>query len=438
VDQDEKKARIETMPERHFVGELKSDQDKISVSFFAGSSPDGEIGIRFEPFPRTTEALAMEQRWSKPSVKPALYTLTGSSKDGAQFESTEVLFKSFGYKWTTDTGHVYLPSPLYQRCSFRVPLAEPSKHPVVRLLVKGFESFEALSAACPLGQVFMSGASQLDDPDRITGLIEIRADNIPDDVKAWIAAAEKLAWHIRSIMSFAAGVTLLTPLTEVIDGAVVIVLCRSQVRQIRSTMRNFDKLNLRPIFEAAVQSHFNPAIAMDGISMAIEWMTQESTHHEVRLFSAMTALEHLINIHLCKDDKQIMTKGKFAKLRKQLCTTLTGMRDQENETALDEIETKLAELNRRSLRRKLNILLRTWAVPLEGIDGTRMNDAIEARNQVFHTGSHQGQDLWPHVSVIRELMVRIILTALRFEGQYATYLDGARYEQFPPAPNATL
>lgn len=436
MDKDNKEASIETIPERHFDGELKDDHGKTAVSFFAGSGPDGEIGIRFKPFPGSPEVLAMQQRWGKPSVKPDLYTLTGSSEDGAQFESTEVLFKSFGFRWSTDTGRIYRPSPLYQRCSFRLPLTEPATHPIVRIWTKGFESFEALSAACPLGQVYMTGAQQLDNPDRITGVIEIKADNAPADVETWIANAEKLAWHIRSIMSFAAGVTLRAPLTEVINGAMTIVSCRSQARQNPATMRNFDTLHLQPIFDAAVKSHFDPAIAMDGIGMAIEWIMQETTYNEVRLISAMTALEYLISIHLSKDDKLVMTNEKFAALRKQLCTLLTAARNEESATALDEIGTKLVELNRRSLRQKLKILLRRWAVPLEGIDETRLRGAIEARNQVVHTGSHDGKNLWPHVSVIRELVVRIILSALHFEGQYATYLDGARYVQFPPSAAA--
>lgn len=377
----------------------------------------------------------MERRWSEIRVKGELYSLSGVASDGATFESTEVLFKSFGHHFDQNLGHTYSPSALYQRCSFRLPLAEPTERPVVRLWIKGFESFDVLHAPCPLGAISMSGAGQLHDPDRITGVVEIKTDEVPDDNEAWIAAAERAAWHIRSIMSFAAAVTLRAPLTEVMNGATTLVSCRSQVRQIRSTMRNFDKLNLQPIFDTAVQSHFEPTAEMEGIGMAIEWIAQESTYNEIRLFSAMTALEHLINLHLSDTDKQVVAKEKFASLRQSLLKTLKSMRDEECADAFDELESKLGDLNRRSLRRKLDILMKRWAVPLEGIGETRLRDAVYARNRVVHTGQHHDKSLWPHVTVIRELIVRIILTALRFKGQYATYLDGARYVEFPPSGN---
>jgi hypothetical protein len=433
VDENEKESSAHIVAERRFVGELTDGQDRIAVSFVAGAGQDGEVGIRLEPIPRSAEVFAMERRWGEIRVKGELYSLSGVAADGATFESTEVLFKSFGHHFDQDTSHTYRPSALYQRCAFRLPLAEPAEHPVLRLWIKGFESFDVLQAPCPLGVISMSGAGQLDDPDRIAGVIEIKGDKAPDDVETWLAAAENLAWHIRSIMSFAAAVTLRAPLSEVIHGATTIVSCRSQVRQIRSTMRNFDKLNLQPIFDAAVQSHFEPTAELDGIGMAIEWIAQESTYNEIRLFSAMTALEHLINLHLSEADKQVMVKERFSDLRQNLLKTLESMRNEENSDAFDEIESKLGDINRRSLRRKLDILIKKWAVPLEGIGETRLRDAVYARNRVVHTGQHHDESLWPHVTVIRELMVRIILTALRFKGQYATYLDGARYVEFPPS-----
>jgi hypothetical protein len=197
-------------------------------------------------------------------------------------------------------------------------------------------------------------------------------------------------------------------------------------------MQNFPSLNLQPIFEAAVRRHFDNAPELESIGMAIEWMAQESTYNEIRLFSAVTALEHLIDTHLDDQDKLVLPKMLYSPMRQALSAALKALRNDENGTAIDELEAKLGELNRRSLRRKLDILAKRWNVPLDGIEPNRLRDAVQSRNRVVHTGDHRDASLWEPVTIMRELMVRIILTVLKFEGQYATYLDGARFVEFPP------
>jgi len=189
---------------------------------------------------------------------------------------------------------------------------------------------------------------------------------------------------------------------------------------------------LQPIFDAAIRSDIDSPPEMEGIGMAIEWMAQESAYNEIRPLSAMTALEHLIDTHLCEDDKKVMPSNAFSPIRLALSAALRAASTVNNQTELDEIERKLADLNRRSLSRKLDVLVKRWGVPLEDIGWKRVRDAVQARNRVVHTGDHRDASLWPQVAVMRELMVRVILTALRFEGRYVTYFDGARHTSFPP------
>jgi len=58
----------------------------------------------------------------------------------------------------------------------------------------------------------------------------------------------------------------------------------------------------------------------------------------------------------------------------------------------------------------------------------QINHAIRVRNLVVHTGRHpsvdEGPDLWDHMTVIRELVVRFVLTAFGYRGQYTSHMGG--------------
>lgn len=430
-ERDEKRA-TGAFSERRFVGQLAGKHGEIAVTFFAKAGPDGEVELRFDQIPRSPAVAALEESWSKEHQGFEMLSLTGAAEDGTVFESAEVLFTSLGHRWEKETGHTYQPTAKYRRATLRFSLLEQSEHPIFRMWVKGFECFPEVRTNCSLGEVVAWGVARLTDPDVITGGIEIRATNAPPDPDAWLAAAEKLGWHIRSVLSFAASVTLRAPLTDAIQGTTSVVSCRSQVRQIRPQLQTFTSLHLQPIFEAAVSSHFDPHPDVKGLGMAIEWMAQESTYNEVRLFSAMTALEHLLDANLSDEDKYVFSAKDFGPVAEALANALGALDGQAADPRLGEIQPRLGDLRRRSLRRKLWILLERWAVPIADIGEKRIKATLQARNRVVHTGEHHDSSLWPHVSVIRELVVRIILTALQFEGEYASYLDGARRVQFPP------
>ena len=99
-----------------------------------------------------------------------------------------------------------------------------------------------------------------------------------------------------------------------------------------------------------------------------------------------------------------------------------------------DISAKLVELNRRSLKKKLRILVNRLRVPIADIDGG-IGKAIRARDQIVHKGQygdtadHQTA-LWSHVCVIRELLTRILLAEIDYEGRYISYLGDSHFAQF--------
>ena len=167
----------------------------------------------------------------------------------------------------------------------------------------------------------------------------------------------------------------------------------------------------------------------------------EATYKEVSLVNAMTALENLVASNLGVNDKLIQPKKEFKILRKILKQRIeTWSTDEANiaDGIVGELDEKLAELNRRSLLNNLMILTQRWSVPLDGIGESKINAAKKARDFIVHQGhsSNDGKavndDLWEHVTVIREIVVRFLLTAIGYRGGYFSYIGGCHDAQFPP------
>ena len=97
---------------------------------------------------------------------------------------------------------------------------------------------------------------------------------------------------------------------------------------------------------------------------------------------------------------------------------------------------KLRELNRRSFREKLDDLLASQPFPTDDFPADWLKDAIEARNVIVHTGISpdvpaSDPSLLDHVVRVRELVNRLILAAIGFEGQYQSWLHHCADLRFP-------
>jgi hypothetical protein len=292
----------------------------------------------------------------------------------------------------------------------------------------------------------MDGESSINDPDSITGYIAVQSNNVPANLVSWHAEAGKLLEHVRQVMSFASATMLLRPILEFYAGNDLKVVALSQSRQASAPFRTFHYLNQQPVFDAAVTSFFSPPFEVKNLFFAIEWFAMESTHNEIRLVNAMTALENLVASNLSNNDKFIRPEKEFEKTRKTLRAVIRQCIGKwppadanEADKIVPELNEKLADLNRRSIRQKLNILIEHWSVPLDGISEDKIKAAINARNHIVHRGHYydDGKEesndaLWEHTLVVREIIVRFLLAAIGYCGMYISYFGGYHNAQFPP------
>jgi hypothetical protein len=205
------------------------------------------------------------------------------------------------------------------------------------------------------------------------------------------------------------------------------------------------------IFTSAVRSYFSPPIAVRRLFFAMEWFAMEGSYNEIRLVNAMTALETLIDSNVEPGEAMIMPRVQFERTRRVLLSVIKACLSKWSPEMADdasrELNEKLADLNRRSLLRKLELLAARWKVPLDGIDPASLRAAKQARDKVVHRGQYYEDaketdaDLWTHVTIIREVAVRFLFTAIGYDGRYISHVGGYHDAVFPPAvksPERTL
>ncbi len=431
-----------------FSGLLQANGSEITLSFSARIDQAGEVEFDFVPLALSNDTRFIMDNWRSEGSKVRCYSLYGKSEDGFEFKTDDLYFNSLGPISSKETGSFMCLKGGCSSAKFYRKLSEPISKPIIRLYVKGFQNFRQLKSNCLLGTVTMDGKRAIDEPDTITGYIEVLPVTEPANLSEWRSESDKLLEHLRQVMSFASASVLQAPITKYFSGNNLEIVALSQVRQKSAPMRTIHFLNQQPVFDSAVMSFFNPPIKIKNLFFAIEWFAMDSTYNEVRLINAMTVLENILASNLDDKETLIQPKKEFNKTRKLLRQVIRDCIDKwmpeetrRAEEILLELNERLADLNRRSIFKKFQILVDRWSVPLDGISDEDLKAAKRARDLIVHRGHYyEGDqeaavDLWQHVSVVREIVVRIILTAIGYKGGYCSYLGGYHESQFPPSAN---
>jgi hypothetical protein len=424
----------------NFSGHLSLGPEKLDVKVRIGIDEAGALEFEFDTIKLTEESKFLFVGWHDATREMVYFSLNAATTDGTAFTTERLFFLSLNNR-SDESGTWFAPTARCDLGLLRYRLKVHAERPTLRMRLKGFKNFRSLHEECSLGRIVAQGLHEIDDVDTVTGSFTIQA--IADvDATVWKKDADKLLEHIRRIMSFAAASLLGSPIIEFFAGDTSEVLVRSEVRQRSGTAPIIHFLTQESIFKAAVSSFFNPPVVVNHLYFAIEWFAMAATYNEVRLVNAMTALENLIDSNLSQDEAMILPRNQFGKVRRVLFSViracLSKWAPDAAEEVLIELNEKLLDLNRRSLLRKLEVLRRRWNVPLDGIDNSVLKAAKQARDKVVHRGQYYEDaketdaDLWTHVTVVREVAVRFLFTAIGFRGRYISHLAGYHDAEFPP------
>jgi hypothetical protein len=113
-------------------------------------------------------------------------------------------------------------------------------------------------------------------------------------------------------------------------------------------------------------------------------------------------------------------------------------------SALSDAEQKifserLTGINRKSFAEKIDGLFDHYGLSRDDFGGTVVRSLVKLRNDIVHRGQIPDDvDAWPMIILVRELITRILLTAIGFEGTYCCYVGGLHDRRIgnaaPPSP----
>ena len=403
-----------------FHGTLSSPGAVASVGFAAGIDDDGNLTIALDPITPARTALPFAPQ-GRPLDDQSTFTLAGASDAGWRF-SSETFHLS---RWSHPEGRVEIEGS----CG----LAEFSRdaradHNDMRAwFFRKLATIHGIERQTPLGRLVFTGYREGADQEP-QAVLAIHANGLEN--QSWWDQSERFLIHIERVLSLACDVYLVPIYEQRVRDGVMTLRVVQRGRTSSSYMAPFDLLFMWQIFDCAVRSFEERPEAIERLDPAIRWMTAPVAYRESRLTNAMSALESIIARSglpdLFVDDPAV-----FHELKKRIRKFLKADPD-----APSAMGGKVGELNRRSLRDKLDLLLKDRGIHTADLPIGWLSAITNARNVIVHTGvvPDQGPEdarLLDHIVWTREVVTRVILDAIGFEGQYHSWLHRTAYLNFP-------
>jgi hypothetical protein len=402
-----------------FIGTIETGDKALPVRFRAAVDDDGELQLSFQPIERGRAAFPFipEQR-----VLESLqhFTLRGHTDDDWIFES-ETFHVS---RWSRLPDHIEIAG--YCGIAELSHPAKPGHHDACAWFYRKLSAFRPIWTKTDLGTVVLKGYKDDADQEPIS-LVAIQSEKQEND--EWWQEVECHLTHIQRVLSFACGVYLLPVYEQRHRASRFTLRIAQRSRAPVPYLAPFRSLYMEEIFGCAILSFLDNADEVVRLDPAIRWLTAPAALAESQLMNAMSALECILassNIsQLYLDDKDA-----FDEIRKRTAKFL------KNEKAPSKMASKLRELNRRPFKEKLVELLDRQPFPITDFPEDWLKGATDARNVIVHTGISpdlpaDSASLLDHVVRVREIVIRLILAAIGFTGQYQSWLQHCADLSFP-------
>ena len=411
-----------------FAGTLSGHGASISMGFYASIDSLGVLRLELDriPFSREAYALCVDQR---PGTNVDLIALEGRSEAGHVFRSDSFHISSFShgselgaelsYQGDCQDAELELPRRLHRenRSDARV------------WRVRQFRTFRHMTRDTELGRMVIGGPRQDREAQEPNGYIAVyRPDG--DSSESWWQDSDRLLTHMARVLSFACD-TYLRPLIEerYEDDRITVRVAR-QGRASGPFMAPFHELHMDPIFACACEAYFSRYEAVEDLDAAIRWVTAPVAYDESRLINAMSALENILDRCGLDEVDLFMRPNAFRRIASQVRDLLSSCDVPEG------MARKLPELNRRPLGEKILALVAARGIVTNDFPEGWLRTVIVQRNTIVHTGisrdfDDQEPDTLDHTIWAREIVTRIILERLGFEGPYRSWLHHDEQLHFP-------
>lgn len=432
-----------------YTGTLSRDGLSVPIRFQLRFGMDGDLRFRVFPVPLTREALDLRSAVDEKSGTIPRYTVDAVSKAGTRFVSDDIIVSKSGTTTKPTSAWVTFGFK-YASATFGSPRNESAEKPVVRHSLRGFECFAQIRTNTPLGELIMHGTYPAKRDTRVSGYMMMRAPDDVADAIVWRRDAERLFEHVRDLMSLALSHPVTAPIQDFWIEDRWERRAFSQTKSRRNAQHVLHPMLLQDYLDTATRAFFHPPISVKNLGYTIEWFSKVETYSEMRLTNVMTALENLIDSNLSEDDQFFLPEKGFDGVKRSLRHAVRDelIRQSEADASLDNkaigelisaLPAKVQDLNRRTFGSKVRLLAERWNVPLHDLPSDGIKKAVAARNLIVHRGYYYEphtaapvRGLWDHILVMREILIRFVLTAVGYSGTYLSFRGGQHDVQFPP------
>ena len=408
------------LPPERFKGTLDNGTRVVPVEFTVSAGVDCRLVFDVDPGGVEVGRLAFDFR-SLPGEILDEISLRGENGKGYRIESDSVTINhhshgSHGHKVGFEAAAATITIPM-----------EQEQDTALRQWFRSFKSFRNAPIETPLGTLYVNGATKPQDRDEMSGDVTIVAPPgaVTDD---WLGRADAFLLYMHRGIGFMFGGRLQTPRVDYYRGKIARHTFYAG-EAFRSEFPVQHQLNHDPMLKALVDRYFDVGPIPEVIWTALGWMQSDTTFDELRFLTAMTALETLIETELSAKRGTTIAKSDFAELRTSLEAAVDGSSLSSDEKAI--FRQRVSGLNRRSFREKIDALFHHYRIPRDDFDAAAIKSLVDLRNDIVHRGQISETDkAWPKIILVRELIVRILLSVIGFEGRYCCYIGGLHDREF--------
>lgn len=405
-------AVVMTLEKRRFTGRIGSALSSYPIDFEASSGSDFRLRIEAEPLPiKTWFALQDSGKPGSPFEKLVLH---GEAPDGASFHSDQVVV--YGGRIGDNDSTIDLTALV---ATVKVRLGETVSTPLLRLWLRGFQSFRYPNVPTALGTLEVSGRADKTDKDEVSGCIALQAKSNTCGPN-WVKEADRFLTFMHRGLAFGHGSRLQTPRLD------LVVDDRWEATYYHGSgfgpgLPPIHHLNQGPFIEALARRYEATTPFPEMLWTAVGWL-QNDASFEGRYLTSMTALETVVEYVIPKTLTTIVPKKDFYDLRDRLLNALDSVTLPN--TARDIFHSKIRGLNARSLSQKIEALRDHYKLSNDIFDTDSIVSLIKLRNDIVHTGtSLPDSKLWPKTILVSELLTRIVLHELGYTGPFESYID---------------
>lgn len=419
------------MRKEFFKGGISNEMFSIPIDFAAEIDDTGELHINLNILPLSRESLDLWANRMEGRRRIAPLRIFGRASSGKTLESERFILTGKRVITGEDGSSV-----AYQgQCTIaRIETAVERTNEGYILLwqFRRFETGIALQGEVDGHTLVASGAgADREEPQRITGQI---AYSVPSaDFNGW-AAMEAVVDHMARVLSLACGLYLHPYVDQRIGEGKDIITIYRRGAAAKPVLPAFHYVHYEEIFKTACEASPETRARFKRLDNALQWLLTPTGYGEIRHIGAMTAIESILEALYPEEKKQFAPPGRFQKM----ASAVRRLIDEEDWP--EAMRDKVPELNRPTLRTKLESYLTDNGIDISDLPGDAIKQIVAARNSVVHTGIHpldpatETSDLFERVLVAREITIRMLLSALEFCGQYMSNYFTNEMIWFPSHP----